>query len=308
MTTISLLLSPAQIEFLRKLYADSTIVTSVPYSLFQVIEEDCRITVYASHKTVFQGKNAEEHAALFQAGAITQTTEKTSSKLPKKAVSSSLSSLVFPQAGSDEVGTGDYFGPVVVCACITTQKDVDEFGSLNITDSKKMTDTAILEVAPKLMTALAYSLLVVDNDKYNEVHLKHNMNAIKAILHNQAYVHLKKKAGQLPVLCVVDQFSPAPNYFRYLEGESEIERNLHFETKAESKYFAVACASVIARYTFLKSFHAMEEHYSFSFPKGAGTHVDDAAVEFVKKFGKNKLCHVAKIHFKNTEKAENLNK
>jgi len=174
--------------------------------------------------------------------------------------------------------TGDYFGPVVVCACITTQKNMDEFGSLNITDSKKMTDTAILEIAPKLMTALVYSLLVVDNDKYNEVHLKHNMNAIKAILHNQAYVHLKKKAGQLPALCVVDQFSPAPNYFRYLEGEAEIERNLHFETKAESKYFAVACASVIARYTFLKSFHAMEEHYSFSFPKGAGTHVDDAAV------------------------------
>ncbi len=307
MTTISLLLSPEQIEFLRKLYADSTIVTSVPYSLFQVIEEDCRITVYTSCKTVFQGKKAEEHAALFQPGSQTNTVAKPS-KQAKVSSSASLSSLKFPQAGSDEVGTGDYFGPVVVCACITTQKDIDEFSSLSITDSKKMTDTAILQVAPQLMAVLTYSLLVVDNDKYNEVHLKHNMNAIKAILHNQAYVHLRKKAGKLPNLCVVDQFSPAPNYFRYLEGEAEIERNLHFETKAESKYFAVACASVIARYTFLKAFHAMEEHYSFSFPKGAGAIVDKAAVEFVLKFGKKNLCHVAKIHFKNTEKVDELNK
>jgi hypothetical protein len=27
-----------------------------------------------------------------------------------------------PQAGSDEVGTGDYFGPVCVCATIVTEK------------------------------------------------------------------------------------------------------------------------------------------------------------------------------------------
>lgn len=280
-TTLSLSLNDDQIAFLDKLYADEKRTTGIKYVQFRVDTDGCTITVYDSKKVVFAGKNAEEHAALFM------VEEKDDG--------------VFPQAGSDEVGTGDYFGPVVVAACRIKADDYHALKSYNITDSKAMNDAHVRQVAPKIMERAAYSVLVVQNAKYNEVHKTHNMNAIKAILHNAAYIHLKKKIKTLPKLTVVDQFAPESLYYRYLANEQEIIKGLTFETKAESKYFAVACASVIARYAFLQTFDAMKTQYGMEFPKGASATVDEAARRFIRLHGQNRLSEVVKLHFKNTK-------
>lgn len=279
-TTISLSLRDDQIEFLDKLYSAEHRTINLPYVMFRVDANGCTITVYDSKKVVFAGKNAEEHAALFMHVEEEQS--------------------VFPQAGSDEVGTGDYFGPVVVAACRVKKEEYELLKSFNITDSKVMNDTHVRQVAPRIMELVAYSVLVVQDAKYNEVHRTHNMNAIKAILHNAAYLHLKKKIKILPKLTVVDQFAHEQLYYRYLEGESEIVKGLTFETKAESKYFAVACASVIARYHFLQTFDAMKSEYAMEFPKGASATVDAAARKFVETYGRARLGEVVKLHFKNT--------
>ena len=52
--------------------------------------------------------------------------------------------------GSDEVGTGDYFGPIVVTAAYVKKEDIPFLEELGVKDSKKMTDDKILEVVPKL--------------------------------------------------------------------------------------------------------------------------------------------------------------
>jgi ribonuclease HIII len=280
-TTFSLSLSDEQLNFLDKLYSDEKRTTGLPYVKYRVDADGCTITVYDSKKVVFAGKNAEEHAALFMR-------EETDDS-------------VFPQAGSDEVGTGDYFGPVVVCACCVKADEYKKLKDLQITDSKVMNDVHVRQVAPKIMETVQYSVLVVQNAKYNEVHQTHNMNAIKAILHNAAYIHLKKKINELPKLTVVDQFAPEKLYYKYLEGESEIVKGLTFETKAESKYFAVACASVIARYHFLQTFDAMKTQYAMDFPKGASALVDEAARRFIATYGRQRLGEVVKLHFKNTK-------
>ena len=77
---------------------------------------------------------------------------------------------------------------------------------------------------------------------------------------------------------------------------------LHFETKAESKYPAVACASMIARYAFLKTWEKMENDYKMTFHKGSGEKADETALKFVSTYGFDALHQVAKLHFKNTEK------
>ena len=41
--------------------------------------------------------------------------------------------------GSDEVGTGDYFGPIVVTATYVKKEDIPFLESLGIKDSKKVT-------------------------------------------------------------------------------------------------------------------------------------------------------------------------
>ena len=45
--------------------------------------------------------------------------------------------FTIPQAGSDEVGTGDTFGPVVVACALIEDKDLELIKELNIKDSKE---------------------------------------------------------------------------------------------------------------------------------------------------------------------------
>ncbi len=268
-------LTSEQISLLKQTYHNYIVKKEIPYVQFQLKLSDCTITVYDSNKVVYQGDGADFY---------------------------SQSNSGITHAGSDEVGTGDYFGPVVVVAAIVESSQYDLLSSFQVQDSKGVTDEKILEIAPKLMKLCPYSLLICDNEKYNEIHKTANMNAIKAKLHNQAYVNLNKKVG-LPNLQVVDQFTPRDSYFRYLNGEKEIVDSVHLETKAENKYLAVAVASMIARYAFLKSLEKMEEKYNFTFTKGASDKVDQDAAAFIQQFGEEELYKVAKVHFKNTEKA-----
>lgn len=280
MASITKKMTAQQIQELKDSLAAQIIKESQPdYTYYQIKTKDQTITAYTSGKVVFQGKNIE--------AVQTQTRNET-----------------FPQAGSDEVGTGDYFGPVVVCAAIVNEKDVETIRSLGVDDSKTMTDEKIRQVAPTLQSCCPHSILIVDNEKYNEIHKTHNLNAMKAKLHNQAYINLMNKGVSLPEFKVIDQFAPAKTYFSYIQYEPQIVKDLHFETKAEHKYLAVASASVLARYAFLKHWDKMEQEYDFSFPKGAGTTVDEAAQEFVNQYGMDELNKVAKVHFKNTEKLQ----
>lgn len=276
-STVSLVLNPSQIEDLKRQYKADQVPSSTAYveAFFQV--EGCSITLYTSHKALFQGPEAQ-------------------------SISIAYRSRFEAQAGSDEVGTGDYFGPVVVASVYVSEEAYQALNHLPITDSKQITDEQIRDMAPTILKHTQSSILVLENQKYNRVQGTHNLNAIKAKLHNQAYVHLKNKVGFLPSLCVVDQFTPEASYYRYLLGENEIVKGLHFETKAESKYFAVACASILARAKFLEVFDAMEKAYDFTFPKGASERVDQAAQAFCDRFGKERLREVAKVHFKNTER------
>ncbi len=116
-------------------------------------------------------------------------------------------------------------------------------------------------------------------------------------------LHINQAKGyKIPKAAYIDQFEPEDLYFRHIQNEKEIYRDLSFEVKAESKYIAVACASIIARYAFLEAMKKMSQYYKFDFPKGAGDIVDKKAQEFINMYSMAKLREVAKIHFKNTEK------
>ncbi len=276
MKTKTITLTPQQIKSLQ--HQMSAYPTRVlDYTHFQAKLDQGTITAYTSGKVVFSGDDGLLYAQQFE----TSQNE---------------------QAGSDEVGTGDYFGPVVVCACYVSENQVEWLKQFNILDSKQITDHDIYELAPHLMKELTFSVLILDNAKYNEIHQTTNLNAIKARLHQKAYDHLKNKLnGYLPSLCVVDQFSPKEKYYAYLLDDYGIT-HLHFETKAENKYISVACASIIARYTFLKALEQLSNKYELTIPKGASNKVDQFGKTFIKKYGKEALKNVAKLHFSNTSR------
>lgn len=243
-------------------------------------KDDLTITIYKTNKVVFQGNDAFFYASSFI------DTKKTR------------------QAGSDEVGTGDCFGPVVVCSAIVEESDYDYIEEKHITDSKQLNDSYILSIAPELMTRFKHSLLILDNVTYNKVHETDNLNAIKAKMHNKAYLNMISKGFDVPKSAYVDKFCAVSDYFAYLDGEKDIYRDLIFEIKAESKYPAVAVASIIARYAFLQSMDSLSKKYGITIPRGSveTERINKTVETFLSKYPKSELNNIAKLHFKNFDK------
>lgn len=280
MNTITKQLNQQQVNQFHQCYKEYQSPSNNQYVLYFYRLENCSVTIYTNYKTVFQGKDASIYA-----GFLNEEKE------------------FITHAGSDEVGTGDFFGPIVVVAAIVDQKAHDILQQYQIQDSKQLSDEYILKIVPEFIHEMLYSVLILNNDTYNRSIKSNNMNQIKAKLHNQAYLNLQKKYKKLPKLNYVDQFCEPNLYFnRYLHDTVDVFKNLIFETKAESKYLAVALASIIARYVFLQEFIKMNQHYNFQFPKGAGKQVDFAALEFKKMHSLEEMHHVAKLNFKNYQK------
>lgn len=278
---LTLTLHEQAIARLKKTYENNIVPSANPYMDALIKIDGCTISIYTSKKVVFAGALAKEMATLF---GYQETP-------------------FFDHIGSDEVGTGDYFGPIVVCSAYIDHKTRELVKHLPIRDSKSMSDAQVVQLAKELTPIVAFSLLVLDNRKYNQLHETQNMNQIKAKLHNQALLHLVKKIKLTPKI-IVDQFTPEKNYYQYLHDQENIVRNIQFETKAESKYIGVAIAAILARASFLKALDQLESQLKLPLLKGASDEVDNCGVQVVKQYGWPTLDKVAKMHFKNTQKIQ----
>lgn len=254
------------------------------------------INIYNSGKVMFQGKNAEIVAQQL---------------LPDKSSSTSTSSIKYNQyncIGSDEAGSGDYFGPLTVCAAYVTKDHVKILKELGVDDSKKLTDAKIVELAEQLVTFIPHSLLTLDNVKYNErQRAGWSQVKMKAVLHNQAIANVVQKIDTHALdYIVIDQFAERGVYQRYALSDLPFPNKTKFETKGESKSLAIAAASIISRYAFVKHMDQMSKSIKMDVPKGASNKVDLFAAKLIEKLGIEQLDAISKQHFKNREKAQTL--
>jgi len=278
-------------------YKDKKRDKVIPYVIFQAQEEDTVITMYESGKVMFQGKSADVDAAMWDI-ALENTEEK-----QKERKKSEEKYYHCNACGSDEVGTGDYFGPIVVTATYVPKDEIPFLESLGVMDSKKLDDTKILKIAPEIAKKIKYRSVILSNKEYNEKYKKDvNMNKIKAILHNKVLYQLIQEEQPILDYIIIDEFAKEPRYYDYIKEIPAIQKNITFLTKAEDKNMAVACASVISRYIFLKEFDKLSDTLHIPLPKGAGKDVDSIGEEIVEKFGKDILTDIAKLNFKNTDR------
>lgn len=278
-------------------YKDKVRDKKIPYAIFQAQEEDTVITLYESGKAMFQGTSADVDAALW--GTVLDNTKEKKEEQKKKDEKYHNCSSV----GSDEVGTGDYFGPIVVTAAYVKKEDVERLEKLGVGDSKKITDEKIKKITPELIKIVKYRSMILTNQEYNEKYTKDiNMNKIKAILHNKVLYQLMTEEKPEVDYIVVDEFARENRYYEYLNGVPNIQRGITFMTKAEDKNLAVASASIISRYIFLKEFDKLCDSIHIPLPKGAGRDVDEIGEEVVEKYGEEKLKEIAKVNFKNTDR------
>lgn len=263
------------------------------------------ISVYNSNKVMFQGKNAEQLAQSLLPSASAQPKKQ---KSKKSKESSHLQFNQYSCIGSDEAGSGDYFGPLTVCAAYVSNKNAQVLKTLGVDDSKKLTDDKIVELAEQLVTFIPHSLLVLDNPKYNERQAQGwSQVKMKAVLHNEAIKNVLSRIDSEELdYIVVDQFAQPGVYKRYALTDIPLPNKTHFETKGESKSIAIAAASIISRYAFVKHMDHISKQLNTSVIKGASKKVDLCAARIINRLGIAQLDQVTKKHFANRDKALSL--
>lgn len=298
-------LTEQEIKTVINTYQNAQVTRNAPGVRFAAKTSDTSITIYNSGKVLFQGAGASKEAGRFGTAIPKVTTKKQGSKgdtLPQNLAALSV-------VGSDETGTGDFFGPVTVAACYVPADKIELVKELGVKDSKQLTDDLMREIAPSLEAALIHSVLTVPNPKYNEIQQQGNSQGkIKALLHNQALKHvLRKLKDEKPDYILIDQFAERGVYYNYLKNESEVVReNVLLATKAEGLHLSVAAASVLARVAFLEEMDRMSASVGMTLPKGAGPKVDEIAAKILLKHGEDKLKTITKWHFANLDKARKL--
>lgn len=273
------------------------IPTTNNYTLFQAKFNTCTITIFKTHTLLVQGKN-EESVFNDLCNELKIDTKPKDKQLSIEANNFILQSLI----GTDEVGTGDFFGGIIVAGAFVSKDKISDVKKLGVKDSKDLTDYKINQIAPELIKLIPHAILKLDCLRFNflSFHHKYNMNHIKALLHNAVINSMKQKVKNYDGI-IVDAFTNSSNYFNYLKNEKIVAKDIILEEKAENKYLSVACASIIARYEFLKMIDELSNQVGFELPKGAGKPVDTAIKKIYLESGLNGFKNIAKMKFKNLD-------
>lgn len=289
MASITLTPSEKDIQAFLEHYQTSLAPSKNPYIRYFLKLPQATVSIYTSGKILLQGEGAEKYASFFDYQAVEQT-----------------SGQNLPLIGTDEVGNGSYFGGLAVVASFVTPDQHAFLRKLGVGDSKTLTDQKIRQIAPILKEKIQHQALLLSPSKYNEViGDRYNAVSVKVALHNQA-IYLLLQKGVQPEKIVIDAFTSAKNYDKYLAQETNRFSNpISLEEKAEGKYLAVAVSSVIARDLFLENLENLGRELGYQLPSGAGTASDKVASQILQAYGMQGLNFCAKLHFKNTEKAKN---
>lgn len=291
-------------KLMNEFYKDMKRDKTPPYAVFQADTGDTIVTLYESGKAMFQGVSADIEAGMWESirkdkDNIDYFMDTKDTKIKKEEqvdIPSDIASV-----GSDEVGTGDYYGPIVVTASFVSKDNVPFLTELGVRDSKKLSDEQILKIVPKIIKKIPYKTIMLSNKEYNDNYGKDmNMNKIKAVLHNKVLTEMVKDNDYDYI--VVDQFESEKSYYNHLSDVPNPLKGITFITKAEDKCLSVAVSSLISRYIFIKEMDKLGDKYGIFLPKGANYYVEDVGIKLVNKYGEKILHDIAKLNFSNTDR------
>lgn len=291
-------------KLMNEFYKDMKRDKTPPYAVFQADTGDTIVTLYESGKAMFQGVSADIEAGMWESirkdkDNIDYFMDTKDTKIKKEDqvdIPSDIASV-----GSDEVGTGDYYGPIVVTASFVSKDNIPFLTELGVRDSKKLSDEQILKIVPKIIKKTPYKTIMLSNKEYNDNYGKDmNMNKIKAVLHNKVLTEMVKDNDYDYI--VVDQFESEKSYYNHLSDVPNPLKGITFITKAEDKCLSVAVSSLISRYIFIKEMDKLGDKYGIFLPKGANYYVEDVGIKLVNKYGEKILHDIAKLNFSNTDR------
>ncbi len=286
---------PVEVEKFKQIFKDENAKFSTPqYMFFRAQGAGFTASFYTSGKLVIQGnKTAEIVSKYFESGYMPATEL---FEIPKSLTGGQIAP--YPHIGIDESGKGDFFGPLVIAGVLLDEKAANALKKAGVADSKKLNDKKILELENLIKEAGTFDIIAIGPNKYNELYSKfQNLNRLLAWGHCTVLENIlaKKPCGT----AISDKFADEAVIKNALKERGKNIQVIQ-QTKAESD-IAVASASVLARAEFVKKISNLSEKYELNLPKGASNLVLEQGKKFVKKYGKNELKNIAKLHFKTYE-------
>lgn len=241
-----------EVERLRnKLIASGLRPRTVDHTLWSLEGEEVYLNLYTSCILLIQGKKTKEW---------------------KKKILSLLSVPKEPIGGCDESGKGDIFGPLVLCCVVIRPENFLRVLELTPKDSKKMKDKEVEEKAPLLKKLVVVKCIKLLPERFNQLY--EEVGSVNKIM-DKAYLRiLKEFESTPPKRVIVDAYREGNPFSGYgwVKMEKKGERDV-----------AVSCASIIARWKFLKALRELEETYGLEIPKGASEEVKAKAREILQK-------------------------
>ena len=253
------------------------------------------VTIYKTMVLVLQGKDSLETYKFIFDKEYNEIDNKNSFDNKKLQINQ----YTIATMGSDEVGVGDFFGGIVVASAYVRKDQIQWLKNIGVKDSKFLSDEKIISIFKNIKDQIIFNVINIFPEEYNnQFEIYNNSHIIKAVGHNQALWNLSKQATR-PYFVIIDQFVSPENYSNYLRRANKSEFSIDiFETKAESKYMAVACASIIARYYFLEQIKTLSNYVNVELILGSSNHnIISTAKQIIKDKGVDVLNKVCKKHF-----------
>ena len=129
--TITIKVSEKTQQEMSEFFEDFKREKTPAYAKFQADDADTVVTLYESGKAVFQGKDADlssrfwvEREKYYNPLKNVEVTNSDDKKADKKKEYVDPKIYNSTSIGSDEVGTGDYFGPIVVTAAYVEKNQI----------------------------------------------------------------------------------------------------------------------------------------------------------------------------------------
>lgn len=315
LTSFSFVISLKEKEILLQQLRSKLKTPPIEYIDVYFVLDNCKISIYKNLKCLVQGKEASSVIKKYFPNHINVLDHNEETIISNNQFSNINNLEQFNIIGSDEVGVGDYFGGICVCAVYLTKNDVPELIKLGVKDSKKLSDKDIVKIAKELMKFVKYDITNIDPHAYNSMYEKYqNTHIIKTYGHYTSInnlVHLINDQ-HLPLnKIIIDEYASANKFNQYLSALNIKNNfsNLNFLTQAEGIYLAVAAASIIARYYFLKQIDDLSNQAGFNLPLGAwNDKVEKAIIKLLTPSNTDKqkinilLNKYVKRHFSNTNK------
>lgn len=268
-------------------------ISTPDYTIFSAKKKGISCTLYQSGSLTVQGKDMAPFIEFYLEPEILKdfTFTHPTAHLDLKA-----------RIGVDEAGKGDFFGPLCVAGLYANEEDIKKLVSLNIKDSKRMSDQTVLKVGKELRKSFLHEIVCISPEKYNDLYQKmNNLNKLLGWGHATVIANLSQKASCKKV--IIDQFASEYIVENALK-KKDIEVDLTQLHRAEAD-IVVAGASIIARATFLEHLEKLSKQLEITLPKGASSIVKEVGGKIVAKHGAATLAMYSKAHFKTTEEILN---